>query len=83
MKEVKGDLAILKSQSGARVKEFITEKLRLITPEANLDVSFTPPPHFQEVQKSELIPLAPIMLFLKKHIPKTYEEVCFLQPSHS
>ena len=83
MKEVKGDLAILKSQSGARVKEFITEKLRLITPEANLDVSFTPPPHFQEVQKSELMPLAPIMLFLKKHIPKTYEEVCFLQPSHS
>ena len=82
MKEVKSDLSILKSQSGARVKEFIAEKLRLITPEANLEVPFAPPPHLQEVQKSELIPLAPIMLFLKKHIPKTYEEVRLLQPSH-
>ena len=72
---MKGDLSILKSQSGARVKEFIAEKLRLITPEANLEVPFTPPPHFQEVQKSELIPLAPI-------IPKTYEEVRLLQPRH-
>ncbi|OAO15946.1 vacuolar protein sorting-associated protein [Blastocystis sp. ATCC 50177/Nand II] len=63
--EVKADLAILKSQSGSRVRDFLLEKLRLITPEANLE----------EIQKSELLPQAPMMLFLKKHIPKTFEEL--------
>ena len=75
MNEVKADLAILKSQSGSRGRDFLLEKLRLITPEANLEVSLPRFSHFQEIQKSELLPQAPMMLFLKKHIPTTFEEV--------
>ena len=75
MNEVKADLAILKSQSGSRVRDFLLEKLRLITPEANLEVPLPRFSHSQEIQKSELLPQAPTMLFLKKHIPKTFEEV--------
>lgn len=75
MNEVKADLAILKSQSGSRVRDFLLEKLRLITPEANLEVPLPRFSHSQEIQKSELLPQAPMMLFLKKHIPKTFEEV--------
>lgn len=75
MNEVKADLAILKSQSGTRVRDFLLEKLHKITPEANLAVTFPPFSHPQEIQQSELLPQAPMMLFLKKHIPKTFEEV--------
>ena len=43
---MKADLAILKSQSGSRVRDFLLEKLRLITPEANLEVPLPRFPHF-------------------------------------
>ena len=65
VKEVRNDLNILKSQCGARVRDYLLEIIRKITPESNLE----------ELQKSELLGTAEIMLFLKKHIPKTFEEV--------
>lgn len=65
VKEVRNDLNILKSQCGNRVREHLLAILRKITPESNLE----------EIQKSELLPNSEIMLFLKKHIPKTFEEV--------
>ena len=65
VKEVRNDLNILKSQCGARVRDYLLETIRKITPESNLE----------ELQKSELLGTAEIMLFLKKHIPKTFEEV--------
>ena len=65
VKEVRNDLNILKSQCGARVRDYLLEIIHKITPESNLE----------ELQKSELLGTAEIMLFLKKHIPKTFEEV--------
>lgn len=65
VKEVRNDLNILKSQCGARVRDYLLGIVHKITPESNLE----------ELQKSELLGTAEIMLFLKKHIPKTFEEV--------
>lgn len=65
IKEVKSDLNILKSQCSSRLKEHIYTKIRLITPECDLSA----------VQESELVGMAGIMAFLKKHIPKTFEDV--------
>ncbi|KAK8826557.1 hypothetical protein WA538_006018 [Blastocystis sp. DL] len=65
IKEVKSDLNILKSQCSSRLKEHIYTKIRLITPECDLAA----------VQESELVGMAGIMAFLKKHIPKTFEDV--------
>ena len=65
VKEVRNDLNILKSQCGARVRDYLLGIVHKITPESNLE----------ELQKSELLGTAEITLFLKKHIPKTFEEV--------
>lgn len=65
IKEVKSDLNILKAQCSSRLKDHIYSKIRLITPDCNLDA----------IQKEELIEMAGIMAFLKKHIPKTFEDV--------
>lgn len=65
IKEVKSDLNILKSQCSSRVKEHIYTKIRLITPDCDLSA----------IQESELVGMAGIMAFLKKHIPKTFEDV--------
>ena len=65
IKEVKSDLNILRSQCSSRLKEYIYTRMRLITPECNLD----------EVQTQELVGMAGIMAFLKKHIPKTFDDV--------
>lgn len=65
MKEVRNDLNILKAQCGARVKDHILERIRRISVEANVS----------EIQQNDLLPLSHITLFLKKHIPKTYDEV--------
>ena len=59
---MKSDLNILKSQCSSRLKEHIYTKIRLITPECDLAA----------VQESELVG---IMAFLKKHIPKTFEDI--------
>ena len=62
---MKSDLNILKSQCSSRLKEHIYTKIRLITPECD----------HAAVQESELVGMAGIMAFLKKHIPKTFEYV--------
>ena len=67
VKEVKNDLNILKTQCGTRVRDYLFGIIRKITPDCNLEA----------IQKSELLGNAEIMLFLKKHIPKTFEEVRF------
>ena len=56
---------ILRSQCSSRLKEYIYTRIRLITPDCNLD----------EVQTQELVGMAGIMSFLKKHIPKTFDDV--------
>ena len=68
VKEVRNDLNVLKAQCGSRVRDHIMEGVRKITPECNLE----------EIQKTDLLGNAEIMLFLKKHIPKTFEEVVLL-----
>ena len=65
IKEVKSDLNILKAQCSSRLKDHIYSKIRLITPDCDLET----------IQKQELIEMAGIMAFLKKHIPKTFEDV--------
>ena len=62
---MKSDLNILKSQCSSRLKEHIYTKIRLITPECDLAA----------VQESELVGMAGIMAFLKKHIPTTFEDI--------
>ena len=62
---MRSDLNILKSQCGARVRDYLLGIVHKITAESNLE----------ELQNSELLGTAEIMLFLKKHIPKTFEEV--------
>ena len=39
IKEVKSDLNILKSQCGSKVKEYALERVRMITPESDLEVA--------------------------------------------
>ncbi|CBK19664.2 uncharacterized protein [Blastocystis hominis] len=65
VKEVRSDLNILKSQCGARVRDYLLGIVHKITAESNLE----------ELQNSELLGTAEITLFLKKHIPKTFEEI--------
>lgn len=38
IKEVRSDLNILKSQCGSKVKEYALERVRMITPESDLEV---------------------------------------------
>ena len=38
LKEVRSDLNILKSQCGSKVKEYALERVRMITPESDLEV---------------------------------------------
>ena len=75
IKEVRSDLNILKSQCGSKVKEYALERVRMITPESDLEVDLRKVFYLQSIQKNEFSNLFEIMKFLKKHITKTYDDV--------